>query len=404
MKKKNLRLIIGFIILGVLVLGLSSYIVYDKLISKDSGHVNKSTKNYKIDDYIIVNNYNFHGASSVGQAGTVKKIEFKNLPTTLTSEFYDKHYTFTSTMSVSSSAGEKERKLSNKIFYDISGNILSVYELDKSDLIEYPYERYDDPQAYTTYDFYSVNINLDDQKLITNQELLEMYKINPSDVFEKILNDIADFHKDDGLLIPTDSQAFDTMSSKEFKKNIKTYIKQINNRFDKIVLYVKNNNVYVAYDEEDIVDLVGLKSQERYAAVNSDLETRVLSLGDTKNDESNKANIENNPNKENSTVLNKFLDAKMVGCPNKTLRDTITEYNSYENLSATYKMDNVNGQDYLILKMLAPSDTLIAVVSLDDEGNAFLADAEAESIKRNLSNPDDVSFYSVLEGTKALCN
>ena len=47
-----------------------------------------------------------------------------------------------------------------------------------------------------------------------------MYKINPSDVFEKILNDIADLHKDDGLLIPTDSQAFDNMSSKEFKKNI----------------------------------------------------------------------------------------------------------------------------------------------------------------------------------------
>ena len=47
---------------------------------------------------------------------------------------------------------------------------------------------------------------------------------------------------------------------------------------------------------------------------------------------------------------------------------------------------------------------MIAIVSLDEDGKAFLAEAESESIKRNLSDPDEISLYSVLAGTKMLCN
>ncbi len=405
MKKKKVVLIVGFVILGVLVLSLSGYIVYDKLLSKNVGTISKKTSNYNIDDYITVKDFNYY----TNVDGQVKKLEFKNLPATLTSEFYNKHSEFTNKMS--GSAEYSNTNLSNEIFYDISGNVLSVYELDESYLIEYPYGEEQGPMDYTTYDFYSININLDEQKIITNQELLEMYKINPSDVFEKILNDIADLHKDDGLLIPTESQAFDNMSSKEFKKNINKYIKQINNRFDKIVLYVRNNNVYVAYDEEDIVRLIGLEAQTRYAAVESDIETHVLSLGNIEYDKSKeKANIENNPNYEydpynaNDSILNKFLVAPMVECPNKTLGETIKEFNTYENLSAIYKMTKIQDRDYLKLKTIGPSDTMIAIVSLDEDGKAFIAEAEAESIKRNLSDPDEISLYSVLAGTEMLCN
>ena len=78
-------LIVGFVILGVLVLSLSGYIVYDKLLSKNVGTISKKTSNYNIDDYITVKDFNYY----TNVDGQVKKLEFKNLPATLTSEFYN---------------------------------------------------------------------------------------------------------------------------------------------------------------------------------------------------------------------------------------------------------------------------------------------------------------------------
>ena len=80
-------LIVGFVILGVLVLSLSGYIVYDKLLSKNVGTISKKTSNYNIDDYITVKDFNYY----TNVDGQVKKLEFKNLPATLTSEFYNNH-------------------------------------------------------------------------------------------------------------------------------------------------------------------------------------------------------------------------------------------------------------------------------------------------------------------------
>ncbi len=65
MKKKKVVLIVGFVILGVLVLSLSGYIVYDKLLSKNVGTISKKTSNYNIDDYITVKDFNRNNNSSV---------------------------------------------------------------------------------------------------------------------------------------------------------------------------------------------------------------------------------------------------------------------------------------------------------------------------------------------------
>ena len=73
MKKKKVVLIVGFVILGVLVLSLSGYIVYDKLLSKNVGTISKKTSNYNIDDYITVKDFNYY----TNVDGQVKKLEFK---------------------------------------------------------------------------------------------------------------------------------------------------------------------------------------------------------------------------------------------------------------------------------------------------------------------------------------
>lgn len=399
MKKKNTGLMIALVIFGITSLVLGGYIVYDKFSSKNN-HQNENTSVYNVNDYVSISDYNFRDYFSNGAAeklGIVKKIEFKNLPTTLTSEFYEKHYSFTNP---AVSDLDMISKLSNEVIYGTSGKILSIYELDKTNRTEEApgFENID----YTTYDFYSINIDLYKKKIITNQELLEIYKLNSSNVFERILNDIANSHTDDGLLVPTDSQEFDNMSAEKFKKKIKTYIKQINNRFDKIVLYVQKNNVYVAYNEETILQLLGLNSQTHYEYVSSDLETQVLQLtGKIDKKEKKKSNTNNNTN---TAIKDKFLNAPLDACSNITLKDSIDSINSLESLSATYTIEKIDNQYFLLLTITAPADNMTVLLGMNDSNNVIITDAESESIKANMSNEDEVSLYSVISASKLLCD
>lgn len=243
-KKKGL--IIVNIILIILVVCLSGYIIYDKAL-KENNNINKKEntkdKQYNLDDYIIVTNFEVNkDCEKCNVQGNVKTIEFKSLPSNLISEFNEKHQKFINP----SSSEEVETKLSNEINYEINNNLLSVYTKENK-----TYER------ETNYNYYSVNIDLNTKTIITNQELLKIYNINSYVMFEKILKNIKNTVTVDKFLLSTTGDiTADKISLSEFDNNISTYAKDIENKYDVVTLYLKNNKLVAVYTQSEILSLL----------------------------------------------------------------------------------------------------------------------------------------------------
>ena len=206
-----------------------------------------TTKTYNLEDYVLITDFkineNYVGAKN---KPIVKIIKFKNLPERSTYEFLYKQSEFTSPRNLDDSV------LSNEIISEIDKNILSVYCKEKYGFVS-------GPAPY--YEHYGLNINLDNNNIITNQELLEIYNINPSDMFEKILNNIANTIKIDFLFLTTNGDvSAEKITIDKFKENIKTYVTYINNRYDIFTLYIKNGKLNVAYDQNKVLNTIGMGS------------------------------------------------------------------------------------------------------------------------------------------------
>lgn len=261
-KEKRKSSTLAIIVLIILVIGLSGYIFYDKFLpknhkqdiintkatgSKINSKVN-STKTYNADNYVSVTDFEFNkNCTDCGTYGVVKKVEFKNLELRTITEFNSKHTKFIS------SAANETAKLSNEIIYETDKNIFSIFEKDKK-----TYEKAEVGSGQQ-FDYYSLNINLDNQKIITNEELLKIYNIRPIDMYKKILTNIANTVSIDQFLLDTDGNvAAKTLKVSDFKKNVSTYANEIDNRFDVIYLYLNNNKVYVVYEQSKILEILGM--------------------------------------------------------------------------------------------------------------------------------------------------
>lgn len=245
------------IILIILVIGLTSFIVYDKILSKSCVSTNieeqnqqennekeeQNSKKYDVNDYISVTDFEFNKNNiDAGTYGIVKRIEFKNLPLRTITEFNSKHAEF-----IYPTAFETA-KLSNEIMYEVDKNILSVYTKETK-----LYE------LGNKYNCYSLNVDLNNNKIVTNQELLKLYNINSSDMYEKILNNISDTVTSDQFLLSTDGDVTaETLTIDKFKENIKTYVTYIDNRYDIITLYLKDNKLIAVYDQAKILSVLGM--------------------------------------------------------------------------------------------------------------------------------------------------
>ncbi|MNP42225.1 hypothetical protein D3C76_1359810 [compost metagenome] len=50
----------------------------------------------------------------------------------------------------------------------------------------------------------------------------------------------------------------ETISTSEFKSKVSEYSKSLNNRYDVVTLYIKNDNVYCVYKQSEILNLLGM--------------------------------------------------------------------------------------------------------------------------------------------------
>lgn len=213
---------------------------------ENNEEANQNTdKNYNINDYVLIIDFEVNkNCTDCKTHGIVKTIEFKNLPLGITYEFTSKHSDFIHPSS------DAEYKLKNEFIYGIDKNILSVY--CEENITNY---------GYPMYNHYSLNVNLDNNKFVTNQELLELYNIYSQDMFENILNNIANTVTIDKLLLTTNGDvSAEQITIDEFRKNIKSYAKTIDNRYDVVTLYLKDNKLNVVYDQIKILNILGMGS------------------------------------------------------------------------------------------------------------------------------------------------
>ena len=111
------------------------------------------------------------------------------------------------------------------------------------------------------YNYYSLNINLETLKIVNNSELLAIYDIDPTEMYKKILTQIANTVSTDHFLLSTTGIiTAKKISIDEFKKNIPTYAEYINNRFDVLTLYIQNNKIYAVYKQNQILRILGMGS------------------------------------------------------------------------------------------------------------------------------------------------
>lgn len=245
------------IVLIILVIGLVGYITYDKVLSKsyvntnteeqnhqqNNDENNQDSKKYDVNDYISVSDFEFNkNCIDCGKYGTVKRVEFKKLPLRTITEFNSKHSTF-----IYPTAFETG-KLSNEVIYEIDKNILSVYTKESKSY-----------ELGAQYNYYSLNVDLNNNKIITNEELLKINNITSSYMFEKILNNIANTVTTDEFLLSTSGDVTaETETIDKFKENIKTYVTYIDNRYDVITLYLKDNKLIAVYDQSKMLSILGM--------------------------------------------------------------------------------------------------------------------------------------------------
>ena len=80
-------------------------------------------------------------------------------------------------------------------------------------------------------------------------------------MFEKILNNIANTVTISKLLLtPNGDVSAEQITIDEFRKNIKSYAKTIDNRYDVVTLYLKDNKLNVVYDQNKILSILGMGS------------------------------------------------------------------------------------------------------------------------------------------------
>ena len=211
--------------------------------NKGDANINTISKKYNIDDYVKIVDVDIYKNVIDKNSMFLKSIEFSNLPLGTYSEFRHKNKKFLSPSAVDSD----KYTFSNEIVCEVYENVLSICETDK--WIGGP----------TTYDFYSLNIDLEKQKIMTNQELLKKCDVKSTDMFNKILNNIANTVTLERFLLDTEGNiSADGISIEDFKNNINTYSNIIDNRYDLVTLFVENGKLKAKYTQNSVLEALGM--------------------------------------------------------------------------------------------------------------------------------------------------
>lgn len=251
-KKRNNGLIIGviilFLILALLIVGIFikdkegvSYLSKFKnlFIIQDNPNVNNkkndktnNNQKYNLNDYITIN-------EKLGKNEYFKYqyVEFTSkLPDKLTSNFIQAQNDFME-KSKEQYYLQKELKTSAEIY----NNVLFIYAIQRSYIEEMPISD----------SVYSLNINLENQTVLSDNDVIAMFDYNIEGIMYKVLEHMAENSNTDHYYFNDDKTIITLI---DFTKRIPEYAQKLSNSEQNLAkLYIKDGKLYAGYIESSIL-------------------------------------------------------------------------------------------------------------------------------------------------------
>lgn len=242
MKNKYLNFII--IILMITILGVIGYFVYDTYLSSDKELENNKLTSYKVEDYISIEKVDLFDTNKLD----IEKIVFKNLDASIVNEFYDEQNRLINNVensynywaSLNFEGIESEKIAYSDIWYQMNGNILTVY-----------YDMHFEDAMGECNDIAVINIDLENNKLVTNEELLKLGNSSFNDIAEEHYNKtLKSFENcDDTIRIcGIQDKDYNIIKVSQFEKDKSIYIDMIVNGLDGAInCYIKDGKIKYDY-------------------------------------------------------------------------------------------------------------------------------------------------------------
>ena len=236
MKKQNILIAVLILVIVILV----SYICYDKFyldkrflndknIVENNNSIDNNDNNsiYNVDDYVSISSVELNDENK-----KIKKVSFNNIDNNLVEEFLLKQDDFIE------QAKNNEGESKSDIWYQMNGNILTVY-----------YDMHFEDAMGECNDIAVINIDLENNKLVTNEELLKLGNSSFNDIAEEHYNKtLKSFENcDDTIRIcGIQDKDYNIIKVSQFEKDKSIYIDMIVNGLDGAInCYIKDGKITI---------------------------------------------------------------------------------------------------------------------------------------------------------------
>ena len=233
--KKNIGLYVLVVILLFIIVGLGIFILYDKVLSKNSqneqnrineiGNIINNQISQNPNDYILLE------TTTIGTNNLqVDKVSFKNIDSSLTSKFLNDQTKLYQKLNQST-------KAKSNVLYEINNDILTVhYEMTADLAID------DDCKEIIT-----TNIDLRNNKVLSNKEVLQLVNLTFEELAEKEYNRKLEATKEMNFVILDKDTAQMITKEQYIEKKDEITNNIINGLEDVIYTYIQNNTVKYDY-------------------------------------------------------------------------------------------------------------------------------------------------------------
>lgn len=247
MKNKSLNIII--IILVISILGVIGYFVYDNYFSdailKNPAYPDiYQEDSYDVEEYITIAKVKLFDTEKID----IEKVVFKNLDTSIVNEFYDEQNRLINNVensynywaSVNFEGIESKKIAYSDIWYQMNGNILTVY-----------YDMHLEDAMGECNDIAVINIDLENKKLVTNEELLKFGNSSFNDIAEEHYNKTLERIKkcdESDKYCGFQDKDYNIIKVSQFEKDKSIYIDMIVNGLDEAInCYIKDGKIKYDY-------------------------------------------------------------------------------------------------------------------------------------------------------------
>ena len=241
MKNKILNIIIIFLVISIF--GVIGYFIYDNYLNSNNDLENNQVTVYKVEDYITIEKVNLFDTDKID----VEKIVFKNLDASIVNEFYDEQNrlinnvenSYNYWVSANFEGIEDEIIAYSDIWYQMNGDILTVY-----------YNMHFEDAIGECNDIAVINIDLENKKLVSNEELLRAGNSSFEVIAEENYNKTLEWAKkcDDDKYCGVQDKDYNIIKASQFEKDKDIYINMIVDGLDDAInCYIKDGKIKYDY-------------------------------------------------------------------------------------------------------------------------------------------------------------